>query len=139
MDNNGGNAKNEDRDWKGRFTKGHKNGFDMDDPNINREGAPKRPSLTRALVRRLEEGGEEGGDRRSGIEVVNDMIEAAIDRACDGSIAHLKELWNRIDGKEPDRIAGHDGRPIMDEETRDRIRKIVAKVDGLDEDEVEIR
>ena len=39
MDNNGGNAKNEDRDWKGRFTKGHKNGFDMDDPNINREGA----------------------------------------------------------------------------------------------------
>jgi len=82
-----------------RFKNGNKKGFASHPENINREGRPRVPSITAALIRRLS--AEEGNpDRPSGRKVVDALVDAALKEAIDnGSYNHLRELWVRVDGK----------------------------------------
>mgnify|MGYP003131988232 CR=1 FL=1 len=119
-----------DHDENGNFAKGNKAGFASHPENINKNGRPKRPSLTRVLNQMLENGVE----GRSGEEIQMDLLVAAIEHAKDGNAAFLKELWARLDGKVADRIAGHDGGPIIDDETRKRVKKLVEAADRCKDD-----
>jgi hypothetical protein len=86
----------DDRDGKGRFTKGNDAGFSSRPDDINRKGRPHRPSLTAALLRRLN---AEGNDHQaSGKKVADALVDATLKAALEGSFMHLKEVWNRLDG-----------------------------------------
>ena len=124
------NSMSLDHDENGKFTKGNNAGFSSNPENINREGRPKRPSLTRILNEMLENG--VGG--LSGEEIQMELLLSAIDHAKEGNAAMLKELWARLDGKVADRIAGHDGGPIIDDETRKRVKKLVEAADRCKDD-----
>ena len=119
-----------DHEENGDFIKGNKSGFASHPENINKEGRPKRPSLTRVLNEMLENG---IGDM-TGEEVQMQLLISAIEHAKDGNAAMLKELWARLDGKVADRIAGHDGGPIIDDETRERVKKLVEAADRCKDD-----
>ena len=125
------NSMSVDHDENGKFAKGNKAGFASNPENINREGRPKRPSLTRVLNEMLERG--VGG--LTGEEIQMELLLSAIDHAKEGNAAMLKELWARLDGKVADRIAGHDGGPIIDDETRERVKKLVEAADRCKDDE----
>jgi hypothetical protein len=66
----------------------------------NPSGRPKGQSLTRRLEKALEDNDGERADR---------LIDALIDQACAGKHPQIQEIFNRIEGKVADRIAGHDG------------------------------
>jgi len=124
------NSMSVDYDESGKFTKGNKAGFASHPENINKAGGPKRPSLTRVLNEMLEKG---IGDM-TGEEVQMELLACAIQHAKEGNAAMLKELWARLDGKVADRIAGHDGGPIIDDETRERVKKLVEAADRCKDD-----
>ena len=124
------NSVSVDHDENGNFAKGNKAGCASHPENINREGGPKRPSLTRVLNEMLENG---IGDM-TGEEVQMELLACAIQHAKEGNAAMLKELWARLDGKVADRIAGHDGGPIIDDETRERVKKLVEEADRCKDD-----
>ncbi len=86
----------EERDGKGRFQKGNNSGFSSRPQDINRKGRPPRPSLTAALLRRLNASGNES--RASGRKVADALVDATLKAALEGSFTHLKEIWNRLDG-----------------------------------------
>lgn len=119
-----------DHDENGDFVKGNTAGFSSHPENINKAGRPKRPSLTRVLNEML----ESGTGNRTGEEILTDLLFSAIEHAKDGNAAMLKELWARLDGKVADRIAGHDGGPIIDDETRKRVKKLVEAADRCKDD-----
>ena len=125
------NRELQERDEKGEFSKGNSMGFSSHPENINKDGRPPRPSLTRMLNEIL----ERGINGKTGEEIQLELLESAIEQAKSGNAAYLKEIWARLEGKVPDRIAGHDGGPInkIDEETRKRIDQIVAAADRIDE------
>ena len=124
------NAKSSDHDENGDFAKGNKAGFASHPENINTEGGPKRPSLTRVLNEML----ENGIGNMTGEEVQMQLLISAIEHAKEGNAAMHKELWARLDGKVADRIAGHDGGPIIDDETRERVKKLVEAADRCKDD-----
>lgn len=73
----------------------------------NPKGRPKgRVSLT-AIVREMLAAND--GEKAKAI------CAATVEKAEDGDDKHLREIWNRVDGKVPDRIAGHDGGPLIKE------------------------
>lgn len=82
-----------------RFKNGNKKGFASHPENINANGRPKVPSITAALIRRLN--AEDGNPNRpSGRKIVDAIVDAALKEAIDnGSYNHLRELWVRVDGK----------------------------------------
>jgi len=82
-----------------RFKNGNKRGFAAHPENINTNGRPKVPSITAALIRRLN--AEEGNpDRPSGRKIVDALVDSVLKEAIDnGSYNHLRELWIRVDGK----------------------------------------
>jgi len=82
-----------------RFKNGNKKGFASHPENINRGGRPKVPSLTAALLRRLNEE-EDTPHRPSGKKIMNEIVDSLLKEAIDnGSYNHLRELWVRVDGK----------------------------------------
>lgn len=111
----------EGRESDGKFTDGNQSGFSAHPENINRAGPKGTPSLTSALIRRIQ---DEGGDGR---DIADELIESAIHFARKGSFSHLKELWDRLDGREL-RIAGHDGGPLFDEAAMKRIDDMVEAI-----------
>ena len=88
----------EERDGKGRFVKGNDAGFSSRPEDINREGRPLRPSLTAALLRKLNAEGTES--QASGKKIADALVDATLKEALHGSFPHLKEIWNRLDGKD---------------------------------------
>jgi hypothetical protein len=88
----------EDRDKKGRFVKGNDAGFSSRPEDINRNGRPPRPSLTDALVRKLNAEGDDS--RASGKKIADALVDAALKEALRGSFQHLREIWSRLDGKD---------------------------------------
>jgi hypothetical protein len=87
-----------DRDDRGRFAPGNQLGFAANPDNINRDGRPPRPSITSALLRRLNDERKDG--QASGGEIVDALVQSAVREALGGSFQHLREIWTRIDGKE---------------------------------------
>ena len=124
------NSVSVDHDEDGNFAKGNKAGFASHPENINRAGGPKRPSLTRVLNEML----EKGIGYMTGEDVQMELLASAIYHAKEGTAAMLKELWARLDGKGADRIAGHDGGPIIDDETRERVKKLLEAADRCKDD-----
>lgn len=92
-------SESSDRDDRGRFKPGNALGFSSNPDRINRKGRPPRPSITAALHRRLEEVEREDGEA-TGKQIVDALVKTAIREALRGSFAHLKEVWNRVDGKD---------------------------------------
>jgi hypothetical protein len=67
-------------------------------------------SLTRILRERLKAGdGEKAGE----------IVASAINKAIEGDARHLQQIWERVDGKVADRLAGHDGGPLIRQVTFD--------------------
>ena len=124
---------NHDREPNGDFAKGNTVGFSGHPENINKNGRPPRPSLTHRFIKRLEEGEfDKDGERvKTGDQILDEIVDKVIDEMREGSFNHLKEFWARIDGKVPDRIAGHDGGPldILTDEDRKIIDAIVKAAD----------
>lgn len=113
----------EDRDSGGKFTSG--NSYAPKKGEVrNPEGRPKGVSIHKKL-RDLLEGPE-------GEELVRDIAQSGIDHAVQGNPRFWEMVVAIIDGKIPDRLAGHDGGPItFDDEARERIRKIVESADAI--------
>ena len=125
------------RDRNGRFTKGN-------------PGGPGNPYARRVAELRtalLETVGNDG---------LAEIVRGLVTAATGGDVAAAKLVLSYTLGKpteavDPDATLLHEQELTsrlkatgsveleMDEATRSRIRKIVAKVDGLDEDEVDIR
>ena len=83
----------ESRDKKGRFRKGFSG---------NPGGRPKNVSIT-AKLRRLLSIPTDPGNPDSP-QVLDAVVEKVLELVLDGNPAIVKELWNRIDGKVPDRV-----------------------------------
>jgi hypothetical protein len=114
-----------DKDERGKFAKGNsyapKKG-EVRNPN----GRPKGASIHRKLRELLE--GEEG-------EKVEEAIaRAGIKHAVKGNPRFWQMVVEIIDGKVPDRIAGHDGGAVQfDAESLARVRKLVEAADRVDD------
>lgn len=76
----------------------------------NAKGRP--PSLT-AKVRKLLDAHQVKGQKiADGREVADLLAEVILSRALKGDMRAVELLWNRIEGKVPDRIAGPDGEDL---------------------------
>ena len=118
---------NEDRDSGGKFTSG--NSYAPKSGEVrNPKGRTKGVSIHQKL-RDLLEG--EGGD-----DLVHSIAQSGIEHAVSGNPKFWEMIVAIIDGKIPDRIAGHDGGPVtFDEEAIERIRRIVDSADAIEDDE----
>jgi len=115
-----------DKDGKGRFISGNKWQVQKGE-KLNPNGRPATASIHRRLREILE--GPDG-------EKVQDAIaRSGINHACRGSAQFWKMIVEIIDGKIPDRIAGHDGGSIkIDDEAMARIQRIVDAADYIKDD-----
>jgi hypothetical protein len=78
----------------------------------NPNGRPCGPSLTTRL-RDLLEGDRVRGKRlKDGKQAVDRLAEAILDGAIDGDPRLIQQLWDRLEGKVPLRIAGADGEDL---------------------------
>jgi|2_EtaG_2_1085320.scaffolds.fasta_scaffold78806_2 hypothetical protein len=90
----------EGRDARGKFAKGNDHGFSKHPENINPDPTRKRgPSLNKVLREILSAGDGYGGET-DGRAIAHALVQETIKEALAGSFPHLKEIWNRLDGKE---------------------------------------
>jgi hypothetical protein len=114
-----------DRDPKGKFAKGNK--WAIQNGEVRNPGGINGASIHRRLKEILE--GEEGAKYEDGI------ARAGIKHAVEGNARFWQMVVEIIDGKIPDRIAGHDGGAItFDDAAKERIRKMVESADRIDDD-----
>lgn len=73
----------------------------------NPKGRPKGESLTTKLRRVLDEPDEENGTK------ADKLINAAVDAAGAGDVRYFKEIFERIEGKIPDRVANASGDELV--------------------------
>jgi hypothetical protein len=87
----------------------------------NPGGCPPGRSLT-ARLRDLLEKGEIGGKPiKDGRQVADLLMEALLKGALKGDVRHIQEVYNRVEGKVPDRIAGPDGGPLFRSEKQQQV------------------
>jgi len=92
----------------------------------NPNGRPKGASIHRKLRELLE--GEEGE------KLEDEIARAGIGHAVAGNPRFWQMVVEIIDGKVPDRIAGHDGGAVQfDAESLARVRKLVEAADRVDD------
>lgn len=73
----------------------------------NPSGRPKGAlGLTKLLKQALKK-------RNAGELVIQTLVRAIIEQALNGNDRLIREIWNRLDGKVPDRIVGADGEPVV--------------------------
>lgn len=114
------------KDSKGKFTKGNK--WAIKDGEVRNPGGINGASIHRRLRELLE--GEEGKKYEDGI------ARAGIKHALEGNPRFWQMVVEIIDGKIPDRIAGHDGGAVkIDDEAIARIQKIVDAADTIPSDD----
>jgi hypothetical protein len=93
----------------------------------NPKGRPKGRSIRGRLREILD---SEGGEN-----VIEQLLTTALDEAKGGDFRFWKEIADSIDGKIPDRIAGHDGGPVkIDDETRKRMDQIIEAANKIHEE-----
>ena len=91
-----------DFDDRGKFAKGNQYSFASRPENRNLKGRPKGRSMQDALRTMLE-------DEVTGEKLCDALVKSAIDRALKGDFRFWQEIFNRIDGKVPNRIADAEG------------------------------
>tara|TARA_R110002074_G_scaffold3332_5_gene17822 strand:+ start:3242 stop:3589 length:348 start_codon:yes stop_codon:yes gene_type:complete len=91
-----------DFDEKGKFAKGNQFSFKNRPENVNRSGRPKGRSMQDALRTMLE-------DEVTGEQLCDSLVRCAIEKALEGDFRFWQEIFNRIDGKVPNRIADAEG------------------------------
>jgi len=115
-----------DRNEKGQFIQGNSYAMKPGETGRNPKGNPASRSIVGQLVKIL--------DSERGEEIVDALVQTALKRALKGDFRFWNSILQYIDGKVPDRIAGHDGGPLkVDEETLARVQKIVDSADMVDE------
>jgi|19_taG_2_1085344.scaffolds.fasta_scaffold47885_2 hypothetical protein len=115
-----------DRDSQGKFKKGNK--WAVKQGEIRNPGGINGASIHRKLREILE--GPEGERYEEGI------ARAGIKHAVEGNARFWQMVVEIIDGKVPDRIAGHDGGAVkIDDEAMARIQRIVDAADTIPKDE----
>ena len=80
----------------------------------NPGGRPKGKSLTQRLVELMDRTDIDGTALPEGKCVADFVVETIAREAIAGKFPFAKEVFDRIEGKVPDRIAGHDGGPLKD-------------------------
>ncbi len=106
----------------------------------NPAGRPRRKTLSELIAALLDRTKLDGRALPDGMCVADLLAEAIVTEALRGKFAFAKEVWNRIDGKVPDRPAGPDGgpsrRPLdlsrLSDDELDFLGRIAAKIDGSD-------
>lgn len=86
----------------------------------NPTGRPKGKSITARIRRLLEKAAEKDGGR----DVADAIASVIVAQALKGDYRFVRELMDRTEGKVPDRFAGFDGGPIVDD-TQAAINKIM--------------
>jgi hypothetical protein len=94
-----------DFDDNGKFAKGNRFSFANRPEAINPNGRPKGRSLKEHLMKILND--NEGGER-----LADALVKVAIDRALKGDFRFWQEIFDRVDGKVPNRVADADGSSI---------------------------
>ena len=95
-----------ERDDSGRFAKGNSGAFKPGKEwTGNAKGRPPGRTLEAELRRVLD-------NPDSGVEIVQALIESAIQQALRGDFKYWKEIFDRDSGRLVERIAGEDGRAI---------------------------
>jgi hypothetical protein len=93
----------------------------------NPGGRPKGDSLTSIVREVLAEQIDSAADRKR----LRKVAEAIVTAAESGNPKVIQQLWDRVDGKVPDRIAGHDGGPIRHQMEHD------VRLSGLSDHELD--
>ena len=91
-----------DFDENGKFAKGNKYTFRERPENMWREGRPKGRSLKDHLMKLL-------NDEKNGEKLADALVRVAVDRALKGDFRFWSEIFERVDGKVPNRIADAEG------------------------------
>jgi len=89
----------------------------------NPGGRPKGTvSIESELRRRLADG-------EDGEKIVKGLVTQALRQALEGDYKFFNLILERIDGKIADRLAGHDGGPLFEEEDMNRLSKLLNQTD----------
>jgi len=117
------------RDAKGRFQ--HGAGRWKPGQSGNPAGRPKHKTLTEELMKTLDKPASslkfiEKVARAFGVDpevvtVREVMVLSTLMHGAKGNPTILNALWDRVDGKVADRIAGHDGGPVQVQQTLSRV------------------
>ena len=91
-----------DFDENGKFAKGNKYNFRHRPENRWKEGRPKGRSLKDHLMKLL-------NDSEQGEKLADALVKVAVDRALKGDFRFWSEIFDRVDGKVPNRIADAEG------------------------------
>ena len=89
----------------------------------NPNGRPKGSGLTDQLKKILRE--KDPSDPKGEVTVAQRLIEAAVLHAKDGDLKFFQEIFNRVEGKVPDRIVGAFNHGIMDELEDSDLQEII--------------
>jgi hypothetical protein len=80
----------------------------------NPGGRPKGPSLSHRIAAILDQTDVNGLAIPAGQCAADVLALAFVREACEGKFPFAKEIIDRTEGKVPDRLAGHDGGPLLD-------------------------
>ena len=92
----------------------------------NPTGRPKGKSITGKLRRLLEAAAEEGAEG----DLADAIAAVIVAKAVSGNFRFVKEVLDRTEGKVPDRFAGFDGGPIVDD-TQAAINRIMSDPESM--------